>query len=108
MDTVTVNIGLAIGNPTQGRRLQPDSVLYATQKLRIVVLKHSIRESATEPTLIATTDRALTHFEAFTLSKDLEQECIAQRVNSVGELYGPQADKWKPFNPEYFLDHEGN
>ena len=30
----------------------------------------------------------------------------AQRVGDVGELYGPKAELWKPFNPEYFLDLE--
>ncbi len=30
-------------------------------------------------------------------------EAIAQHDGHQGELYGPMADAWRPFNPEYFL-----
>jgi hypothetical protein len=32
---------------------------------------------------------------------------IAQYANGEGKLFGPYAEKWGPFNPEYFVTHDG-
>jgi hypothetical protein len=33
----------------------------------------------------------------------MDRAAIAQKVGDTGELYGPGAEKWQPFNDEYFL-----
>jgi hypothetical protein len=53
-----------------------------------------------------TLDNALTPEQAHQVSTDLNQEAIAQHANGQGELHGPGADKWRPFNAEYFLNHD--
>jgi hypothetical protein len=32
------------------------------------------------------------------------QDCIAVRLDTGGELLGPRAKKWLPFNPAYFIE----
>lgn len=100
---VTVNIGLAVND---GSQLTPNEVNAALTAAGVKVQASTVRQSATEQTLVARLDRALTPDEANALSVALKQEAVAQRVGDVGELYGPKADLWKPFNPEYFLDLE--
>lgn len=46
----------------------------------------------------------------FALSCKLDQDCIAVRyIDATGigrsELIGPRADKWQPFNPDYFVEY---
>lgn len=100
-NNVTVNIGLDIPG---GGQLTVDEVNAALTAAGVKVQASTVRQSATEQTLVAQLDRALTPDEANALSVALKQEAVAQRVGDVGELYGPKADLWKPFNPEYFLD----
>lgn len=102
-NSVTVNIGLDIPG---GGQLTVDEVNAALTAAGVQVQASTVRQSATEQTLVARLDRALTPDEANALSVALKQEAVAQRVGDVGELYGPKAELWKPFNPEYFLDLE--
>lgn len=50
----------------------------------------------------------------FALSCKLDQDCIAVRFETAAslaanraanQLIGPRADKWLPFNPEYFVEY---
>ena len=41
------------------------------------------------------------------LSAALRQEAIAQFDGEQGGLYGPQAEKWGDFNPEFFIMPDG-
>lgn len=72
------------------------------------VLNDSRQVSDSEPTLVVDLDRALTPAEGDQLSRALDQEAIVQRsVDGSGELFGPQASNWGPYNPEFFVLHDG-
>ena len=101
----TVNIGLDIPG---GGTLSVDEVLAALTAAGVKVGQHAVHKSNTEQTVVASLDRALTPEEAHALSVALKQEAIAQMSNGQGELYGPQAENWRPFNPEYFLRMDGS
>lgn len=69
-----------------------------------------LRQSATEPTLILEIDNIeeeeVIEFVEH-LCHALFQDCIAIRdENGNGELIGPKASEWGPFNPDYFLTFE--
>lgn len=98
----TVNIGLAIGDGT--RKLAPSAALAALRLAGVQVLSSAVLASDTEPTLVADIFPALSAERAHLIADALEQEAIAQRIDGVGELHGPAAHLWRPFNPAYFLD----
>jgi hypothetical protein len=100
----TVNVGLKIGDKASLTPAQVEKVLKA-QGVKIV--KRTVHDSNTEPTVVATLNKALTPKQANTVSALLKQDAIAQYTGGKGEIYGPKAEAWKPFNPDYFLDHEG-
>lgn len=70
-----------------------------------------VRQSATESTLVGYF--ILVHDgqpQADALRKainacsiELAQDCIAVHIDGKGELIGPKADAWGPFNPQYWL-----
>jgi hypothetical protein len=43
------------------------------------------------------------------LAESYNQDCVAYKVReygcTVGDLAGPKADKWLPFNPEFFVEY---
>jgi hypothetical protein len=39
------------------------------------------------------------------LSGKLGQEAIAQKTAAGGELHGPGAEAWRPFNDKFFINH---
>jgi hypothetical protein len=104
--TITVNIGLNVGDA--GPAVSTVAALRALQRVgHVTVLRFAVRESNTEPTLIAELNQSLTAINAFRVAQALQQDCIAQRIVSdiadVGGLYGPKAREWGPFNPQLFL-----
>jgi hypothetical protein len=100
-----INIGLDING---GEKLSPEQALAALQRMGLKPMSAKIAQSDTEPTLIIELDRALKADEAHALSAELQQEAIAQVDEfGVGDLHGPSADKWKPFNGDYFIDPSG-
>jgi hypothetical protein len=101
----TLNIGLDVPG---GGRLAEEEVLGVLNRIGakpVRVVKH---QSDTEPTLVIELDRALKPDEADEVSRMLQQEAIAQ-VDEAGrgDLFGPMADKWKPFNGDYFIEGDG-
>jgi hypothetical protein len=96
----TVNIGLKIG---ETGRLDPQEAIAALEELGIAINEQGILQSATEDTLVAGLSRPLTADEATALSARLQQDAIAQKVGKSGELYGPKAAEWGPFNDDFFL-----
>lgn len=102
---VLVNIGMAIGSRSQKdySQLTEREVELVLRAMHITVLRHEIKVSHTEPTYVAELSHALSPDKAWQLAANLDQECIAQDNNGWLELYGPQADDWKPANPAYFL-----
>jgi thioredoxin reductase len=101
----TVNIGL---NVNDGSKITPEEAISELEKQGVKVTRQSVEQSNTEPTLIASLSRPLTPEEADKVSKSLKQDAIAQFDGSKGELYGPKAEDWKPFNPDYFLNHKSS
>jgi len=97
-----VNIGLDIPG---GGKLKPKEVEDALKKIGVKIEQSEIKKSNTEDTVVASLSRPLTPDEADIISRELKQEAIVQKVGEeAGELYGPQAEKWGPFNEEYFLN----
>ena len=99
-----LNIGLATND---GTGITPEQIEAAFSDIGVKMTRGAVRQSGTEPTLVAELDRALTEEEANTLSEVLQQEAIVQITNGDGRLYGPQAENWGPFNPEFFLTFSG-
>lgn len=99
-----IDVGLATND---GAGITEAQVRAELDKLGIQVIESGTHQSGTEPTFAARLSRPLTPEEAHQFSVDLKQEAVAQVVGGQGELYGPQAENWKPFNPDYFLTPEG-
>lgn len=98
----TINVGL---NVNDGSVLSPDDVLRALEGTGVKVTKHGVTQSATEPTFVGHLNRSLTPEEAHKISEQLRQEAIAQVDHTgKGDLFGPDAEKWKPFSREYFRE----
>ncbi len=95
-----VNIRL---NVNDGSTITAEQAIAELTKQGVKVTDTETRQSDSEPTLIATLDRALTPEEANAVSANLKQDAIAQKVGDTGEIYGPAAEKWKPFNEKFFL-----
>ena len=100
---VLVNIGLATND---GKGVTVEEVLAALQPLGVE--ESTVRQSATEQTLVARLARAPSPEEAEAISVALRQEAIAVMTGVEGELYGPGAAQWRPFNPEFFLNLDGS
>jgi len=98
----TVNIGLETND---GKGITAIEAARALRAAGVKIKASEVRKSKTEQTLIATLDRPLTPEEASKVSVALHQDAIAQRVGDAGELYGPKAEEWGPFNEKFFLGH---
>lgn len=97
-----VNIGLMRGK--SGEYYTADEAVQALKDLGLEPTEHGVVASGTEPTLVAQLPRAATAAELDKLSGILGQEAIAQKVGDAGELYGPKAAEWGPFNNDFFHD----
>jgi hypothetical protein len=97
----TLNIGLA--NPFTGELNSVEQTLAEAIKCVRGIEDIAVRRSATEPTVIIRFKQAVDSLNK--IATALDQDCIAvyDDETGVGELYGDLADKWAPFNPEYFL-----
>jgi len=101
----TVNIGLDING---GQRLTPEQALEALERIGVKPVRSFVAQSDSEPTLVVELSRAMNADEANHISAQLQQEAIAQVDElGAGDLYGPAADKWKPFNGDYFIRGDG-
>lgn len=102
--TITLNVGL---DTNEGGSISAAQALAAIRMRGGYVRSHTLAESDTELTLIAILNNPMNPDKLHQLSVDLQQDCIAMAVGSDGELYGPKAEAWGPFNPEYFLTITG-
>ncbi len=106
----TVNIGLSTKEVTgSDKLLTPARVRRALkQATGMVPLKDTKVTSQSEPTLVVDLERPLTAEEGNALSVALDQQAIAQRnVAGGGDLFGPMADAWGPYDPAMFMLHDG-
>jgi|GEM_PF-2016474 len=102
-----VNIGLA--DPKGGDSLDPAAVLQALREVGAETEVSDVFSSDTEPTLVVKIKNALTKEQGDRLSEMLGQEAIAQRTDDEqGQLFGPMAEKWGPYNPAYFITATGD
>jgi hypothetical protein len=101
----TLNIGLATN---ASGPVTPESALAAIEAVGGRVVKHSIHDSDTEPTLVAQLAAPLTPEQVNQAAVSLGQEAIAQHDGQRGALYGPEAAKWGAFNPDFFLTLDGS
>jgi hypothetical protein len=99
-----VNIGLKTND---GGTITPEEAVGRLEKMGVPVIRQSVHQSGTEPTLVATLSGPLSKDEGHQLSVDLRQDAIPQYHNGQGEMLGQNAAKWGDFNPAYFLNHEG-
>lgn len=101
-----VNIGLA--NPKGGADLKPEDVLAALKEVGAEVEASSLFTSDSEPTLVIKINGVLSQEQGDRLSEMLGQEAIAQRTDDEkGQLFGPMAEKWGPYNPDLFITSTG-
>lgn len=105
----TLNVGLSTAEVEGSGQITPQRVREALEQMGVPVENLTVHESDTEPTAVVELGRALTPMEANHLSVELKQEAIAQRnADGTGELFGPKAQEWGPYNPSYFLLPDGN
>lgn len=101
-----VNIGLETDD---GKGITPEQAIERLKSSGVDVTQTSVHTSPTgEKTLVASLSRPLTSGEAHSVSEDLNQQSIAQYSNGKGELHGPKAEDWRPFQNKFFIDHEGS
>lgn len=102
-----MNAILNIGLHVEGKlTLTIFEVIPVVNVTGVTVLRWRILQSTTEPTLVVETNLPLQPHQGLAVALLLRQDCIAQWHNGVGELFGPKAEKWGPFNREFFLDFE--
>lgn len=101
---VILNIGLAReGNSNIGQGTVIRELTYSFKAIAF-----EFKHSDTEPTCIATVDALSAGYlkqSCEFLCRLLSQDCIAvwDPVRREGQLIGPKAEAWGPFNPEFFL-----
>ena len=97
----TINIGLA--NPFTGELNSVEQTLAEVIKCVRGIEDIAVRRSATEPTVIIRFKQAVDNLNK--IATALAQDCVAvfDDETGEGELYGDLAERWAPFNPEYFL-----
>ena len=59
-------------------------------------------ETVTERVFVAELEKAMDEDTAYSVSVDTKQDAIGQRTGASGELYGPKAAEWRPFNEDFF------
>lgn len=74
----------------------------------VSVLAWAVRQSMSEPTLVAAIQSPLAPAQAHRLACKLGQECIAVLNNGQGSLHGPGAIQWGAFNARMFLMLDGH
>ena len=97
----TINIGL--NNPFIGNTNSVDRTIAEALKCVSGIRDIAVKRSNTEQTVVIRFERAIDSLNK--LATALDQDCVAvfDEDTQVGELFGELADKWSPFNPEYFL-----
>lgn len=104
-----LNIGLAVKGD---RPVNPAEVRKAIRDLGYKIVDDRVHfadhAQGGEDTLVARIDRPLTKEDGDKLSETLRQEAIVYGSGGKGELYGPMAAEWGPFNPSYFKLLDGS
>lgn len=118
--TLTLNIGLSVDGDKPSAALLAQRAAFVIDEVRrrgLAVMDlegFAIVESNTEPTIVVRLNTAWSKADVRVmqawvagLAKAFHQEAIAALADSndrlIGFLAGPKAEKWGPFNPEYFF-----
>lgn len=99
-----INIGL---HKNTGGLIPAATALTMLRTGGAAITDWQVIESDSEPTLVAALDGQLEAEFLNTLSIALAQDCVAYVGREGGELYGPKASEWGPFNPAYFFTLAG-
>lgn len=99
-----LNIGMKVG---KSGKITSKQITDGLKKFGAKLVKKTIKNSGTEPTMIVRLSKPLSEQDLMSLSKLLKQDAIPQLSNGVGIMSGPKAAKWGDFNPEYFLGFNG-
>ena len=101
-----LNIGMITSADTGKKPITMRAIMAALAFFTVDVLEVKTAQSASEPTLIPTLDRALTEKELTTLCVILDQDAIAQQhADKTGLLAGPEAADWGgEFIADYFME----
>jgi hypothetical protein len=107
---VILNIGLIRAD--NKLPLNPLFVEQYLNHLGLEVRDFKIFQSDSEPTavvVVRTSDSPLFTNATALNARFLQQEAIARYSpeHNRGELFGPKADAWGPFNPQFFLMPDG-
>jgi len=101
---IRINIGL---HRNTGGLIPVPEALFALRRHNVRVARWRVVESDSEPTLTAELEGELSEASLLGLCDELAQDCVAVIDSRGGELYGPKAAAWGPFNPAYFFTLEG-
>lgn len=107
---IIVNVGLVASMHSAvfpGEPINPNEVRAVLAEMGFRVVRSEVKESATEPTLVAELEsgRILDVSAALcTAAEMLDQDAIAFATKERGEVVGPRSADWGEFNPEYFLE----
>lgn len=102
-----LNIGLKVGNGPWATALPVFGALRTVRHYGGTFRGIAIRHSETEDTLVIDLDEPLNARVLAELASALNQEAIAQWSSGGGELRGPKAELWGPFDPSQFLLLDG-
>lgn len=106
MAYATLNIGLAVGDS-----VPVDQLFRTLRAVRSVSgdnpITSRVAQSSTEQTLVVILEEPLSAEAASDLALLLNQDCIAQlESDGEGNLYGPCAEAWGPFDINEFITWE--
>lgn len=88
--------------------IAPAAVAFALRAVGADIDCVVIRQSDTEPTLVAALKNRLLPFTIHALAAQLKQEAIAAWDGTRGRLIGPKASAWGQFDGRYFLMPDGS
>lgn len=103
-NSIHLNVGL---NDSDGLPLNVHTACLAVESYGFSILASRVFESPTggENVLIVSAKYRGSELYAslYALAINLRQDCIASWHDGIGELIGPDSEKWGEFNPAYFL-----
>lgn len=105
--TSLINIGLSTAEEGTGEALDPDEAIEAIEAEGLKVAGQTVRSSDTEDTLVVETTKPLTQEQGDRVSEELDQQAISQLTGEEGEMFGPMAAEWGPFDPDLFVMPSG-
>lgn len=101
---ILANIGLHVND---GSTITTQDVMSALKAAGADIIESAVHQSATEPTMVVSLAKAMTREQAEGVAKALRQEAIAQLAVGEGNLFGPMAKAWEPFDAKQFIMLDG-